>query len=70
MGELAGINHQRAVRAFERRGYWVKRESGHIAMTDGVRTIIIPRNNPISAFTLKGIVKDAGMTVEEFLKLL
>jgi hypothetical protein len=48
----------------------VKRESGHIAMTDGVRTIIIPRNNPISSFTLKGIVKDAGMTVEEFLELL
>ena len=39
-------------------------------MTDGVRTIIIPRNNPISPFTMKGIVKDAGMTVEEFRKLL
>jgi predicted RNA binding protein YcfA (HicA-like mRNA interferase family) len=70
LGELAGIDHQRAVRAFERKGFWVKREAGHISMTDGVRTITIPRNNPISAYTMKGIVKDAGMTVDEFRKLL
>jgi hypothetical protein len=70
LGELAGINHQRAVRAFERAGFWVKREAGHISMTNGARTIIIPRNNPISPYTMKGIVVDSGLTVEEFKKLL
>jgi hypothetical protein len=30
----------------------------------------IPRNNPVNAFTMGGIVKDAGLTVEEFKKLL
>jgi predicted RNA binding protein YcfA (HicA-like mRNA interferase family) len=70
LGELAGINHQRAIRAFERAGFVVKREGKHVAMTNGIRTIIVPRNNPISSFTLVGIVKDAGLTVKEFRDLL
>ncbi len=70
MGELAGINHGRAIRAFERKGFRVVREDGHVSMTDGVRTITIPRSNPINSYTLKGIVKDAGMTVAEFRGLL
>jgi len=39
-------------------------------VADGERIIIIPRANPINAFTMGGIIKDAGMTVEEFKKLL
>jgi len=39
-------------------------------MTNGERIIVIPRANPIDAFTMGGIIKDAGMTVEEFKKLL
>ncbi|CAN5439085.1 hypothetical protein BH10ACI4_BH10ACI4_38670 [soil metagenome] len=39
-------------------------------MWNGSRTIIVPRNNPIQSFTLVGIVKSAGMTVDEFRKLL
>jgi hypothetical protein len=37
-------------------------------MTDGERILIIPRANPINAFTMDGIVKDAGLTIEEFKK--
>lgn len=39
-------------------------------MTDGIRVITIPRNNPINAFTMGGIVRDAGLTVERFKELL
>ena len=39
-------------------------------MSDGVRQVTIPRHNPIKAFTMGGIIKDAGMTPEEFRKLL
>jgi predicted RNA binding protein YcfA (HicA-like mRNA interferase family) len=70
MPKLPGVPHRRAVKAFERAGFWVVREGKHISMTDGERIIIIPRANPINAFTMGGIVKDAGMTVEEFKKLL
>ena len=39
-------------------------------MTDGSRIITIPRANPVNAFTMAGIVKDAGLTEEEFRRLL
>ena len=39
-------------------------------MTNGERLITIPRANPIDAFTMGGIVKDAGLTIEEFKNLL
>jgi len=39
-------------------------------MSDGTHQVTIPRNNPIKAFTLGGIVLDAGLTVEEFRRLL
>jgi len=70
MPKLSGINHLSAVKAFEKAGFWVARQGKHITMTDGERIITIPRANPINAYTMGGIVKDAGLTIEEFKKLL
>jgi predicted RNA binding protein YcfA (HicA-like mRNA interferase family) len=70
MPKFPGVPHRRAVKAFEKAGFWVVREGKHISMTNGERIIIIPRANPINAFTMGGIIKDAGMTIEEFRKLL
>lgn len=39
-------------------------------MSKGALKIVVPRNNPIDAFTMAAIVRDAGMTIEEFKKLL
>ena len=46
------------------------RQGKHTVMSDGTRILTIPRHNPVNAFTLGGIVRDAGLTPEEFLKLL
>ncbi|NKB66778.1 MAG: addiction module toxin, HicA family [Candidatus Latescibacteria bacterium] len=70
MPKLPGIRHLDAVRALEKVGFRIARQGKHIIMTDGVRILTIPRNNPINAFTMGGIVRDAGLTVEEFRKLL
>ena len=45
------------------------RQSGHTVMTDGQRIVTIPRHNPVNAFTMGGIVRDAGLSIEEFRKL-
>jgi hypothetical protein len=39
-------------------------------MTNGTRILVIPRNNPVNAFTMGGIARDAGLTVEQFRALL
>jgi predicted RNA binding protein YcfA (HicA-like mRNA interferase family) len=70
MPKLPGVNHKEAVRALEKVGFKVVRQSGHIVLSNGSRFVVVPRNNPVNAFTMGGIVKDAGMTVEEFRKLL
>jgi predicted RNA binding protein YcfA (HicA-like mRNA interferase family) len=70
MPKIPDVNHRDAVRALQKAGFRVVRESKHIIMSDGVRILTIPRGNPVDAFTLGGIVRDAGLTVEQFKKLL
>jgi predicted RNA binding protein YcfA (HicA-like mRNA interferase family) len=70
MPKLAGINHQDAVRALEKAGFWVLRQGRHIVMTNGERKLLVPRHNPVNAITMGGIVRDAGLSIEEFRKLL
>ena len=71
MPKLAGVKHRDAVRALEKAGFRVVREGRkHIVMSDGSRFLTIPRNNPINAFTMGGIIRDAGFTVESFRILL
>ena len=70
MPKLPGINHLIAVKALEKAGFRIARQGKHIVMTDGSRIITIPRHNPVNAITMGGIVKDAGLSNEEFKKLL
>jgi predicted RNA binding protein YcfA (HicA-like mRNA interferase family) len=70
MPQLPGINHERAVRALEKAGFRIVRQGKHTVMSNGVRILTIPRHNPINAITMGGIVRDAGLTIEEFRKLL
>jgi predicted RNA binding protein YcfA (HicA-like mRNA interferase family) len=67
---IPGINHQDAVRALQKVGFRVVRQGKHIVMTDGVRILTIPRHNPVNAFTMGGIVRDAGLSEDKFRELL
>ena len=70
MPRIPGVNHQDAVRALQKAGFRVARQGKHIVMTDGIRIITIPGHNPVNAFTMGGIVRDAGLSEEEFRALL
>jgi hypothetical protein len=39
-------------------------------MSNGSALPTIPRHDPIDAYTMGGIARDAGLTVEEFKRLL
>jgi predicted RNA binding protein YcfA (HicA-like mRNA interferase family) len=67
---IPGVNHLRAVKALEKAGFQIIRQGKHITMSDGIHQVTIPRHNPIKGFTMAGIVQDAGLTAEEFRKLL
>jgi predicted RNA binding protein YcfA (HicA-like mRNA interferase family) len=65
-----GVNHLDAIRALEEAGFRIVRQGKHTVMSDGTRILTIPRHNPVNAYTMGGIVRDAGLSVEEFKKLL
>jgi predicted RNA binding protein YcfA (HicA-like mRNA interferase family) len=60
--------HLRVVNVFEKLGYHILRQGKHIVMTDGKSIVTIPRHNPVNRWTLAGIIKEAGLTVDEFRK--
>jgi predicted RNA binding protein YcfA (HicA-like mRNA interferase family) len=68
--KIPGIPHLKAVRALEKAGFSIARQGKHIVMSDGRRIVTIPRHDPVNAYTMGGIAQDAGLTVEEFKKLL
>ncbi|MGH7598423.1 MAG: type II toxin-antitoxin system HicA family toxin [bacterium] len=70
MPKLPGINHLQALKALEKAGFHIARQGKHIVMSDGVHFVTVPRHNPVNAFTMAGIVRDAGLTIDEFKKLL
>ena len=70
MPKIQGVRHLDAVRAPEKAGFRIARQGKHVVMTDGVRIVTIPRHNPVNAFTMGGIVRDAGLTPQQFRQLL
>ncbi|MCB2263393.1 MAG: type II toxin-antitoxin system HicA family toxin [Candidatus Thiosymbion ectosymbiont of Robbea hypermnestra] len=70
MPKYPGVNHLKAVKALKKAGFWIARQGRHVVMTDGSRIVTIPRHNPVNAITMGNIVRDAGLTNEEFKTLL
>jgi predicted RNA binding protein YcfA (HicA-like mRNA interferase family) len=63
-----------AVRALQRAGFEPHHRKGsHVTMKQAAephRRVVIPMHDPIRRGTLRAIIRDAGLTVEEFVNLL
>lgn len=61
------VNGEQAVRALSRLGFADVRQTGshRILRKDG-RTVVVPMHRPIKPGTLKGLIEQAGVTVEVF----
>ncbi len=70
MPKLPGVNHLRAIRALEKAGFRIDRQGKLIFMSNGAIRVVVPRNNPIDAYTMAAIVRDAGLTIQQFKELL
>jgi predicted RNA binding protein YcfA (HicA-like mRNA interferase family) len=68
--KLPGVNHLEAIRALEKAGFRVVRQGKHVVLSNGQRILTIPRHDPVNAITMGGIVKDAGLTVEQLREFL
>ena len=68
--EIRRVDHRTAVAALKDAGFWVLREGVHIIMTNGQRILTIPIDDPVNSLTLEGIVRDAGLSMQQFRQLL
>jgi predicted RNA binding protein YcfA (HicA-like mRNA interferase family) len=72
MPSLPSISGREAVRTFEKAGFVVRRQRGsHIIMRKpGASSISVPNHRTVKAGTLHDLIRQAGLTVEEFIALL
>ncbi len=60
-------NGAEAARALHRLGFASVRQTGsHLILRKEGRTVVVPRHKPLKPGTLKGLIEQAGLTVEEF----
>ena len=64
------VSAERAIKAFSKAGFKIVSKGKHTGMSDGTHRITIPDHKRLNPYTLKAIIKDAGLTDEEFKKLL
>lgn len=56
-----------AARALQRLGYEVRRQTGsHLILRRGSRTVVVPQHKPLKPGTLRGILEQAAVGLEEF----
>ena len=71
MPRLPGVFGSEVVRALERLGFIVVRQrSSHIPMRRGTCGCVVPNHRELKAGTLAGVLKQAGVSVEDFTKVL
>jgi len=68
MSKLSNISARECVNALKRLGFEVKRQNGsHIIMAKEGRRVVVPNHNPIKIGTIRSIITQAGLTVDQFL---
>ena len=71
MPKLPDVSGKEARRALERLGFVFKRQRGsHVVLRRGNRGCVVPMHREINRGTLKGILEQAGVSLEEFMDAL
>jgi len=74
VGKLPVISGAQAVRAFQRVGYAVNHQTGsHVILrreNPPHRHLSVPNHKELVRGLLRGLIRDAGLTVDEFHRLL
>jgi predicted RNA binding protein YcfA (HicA-like mRNA interferase family) len=65
------VTGDEAVKALRRLGFTETRQTGsHRILRRDHRTVVVPQHKPIKPGTLKSLIEQAGVTLDEFLDAL
>ena len=73
MSKLPAISGRSCVRALEQAGFYVKREKGsHLVLRrdEPFAQVVVPDHKVLDRGTLRAIIRQAGLGVDEFVRLL
>ncbi len=71
MPKLPVISATEAIRAFERLGFSIVRQRGsHIVLRRDSSGCVVPNHRELKVGTLSGVLKQAGISPDEFIKAL
>ena len=63
------VNGAEAARALRRLGFEIQRQTGsHLVLRRANRTVVVPQHKPLKPGTLKGVLEQAGVSTEEFVR--
>jgi predicted RNA binding protein YcfA (HicA-like mRNA interferase family) len=69
MPELPRISGKEAIRVFEKLGFRQVRQKGsHVVLRKDARGCVVPLHNALALGTLRSAIRQAGITVEEFVE--
>jgi len=74
MTKVPSLNYEKVIRALQRDGWVVVRQRGshirlHKRLQDETLKLVVPAHRPIKRSTLSHIIKQARLTVDEFVDL-
>ena len=68
MPELPHISGRKAIKIFESLGFKIVRQKGsHVVLRKGNKGCVIPIHKELAIGTLRSAIKQAGITIEEFI---
>ena len=71
MPKLPIVSGREAIRALERLGFYVTRQRGsHVVLRKSSQGCVVPNHKELKAGTLAGILKQAGISNDEFIAAL
>ncbi len=73
MSKLPAISGRDCVQALEHAGFYLRRQTGsHLIMRRGApfTQVVVPGHKVLDRGTLRAIIRQAGLSVEEFINLL
>lgn len=71
MPKLPRVSGAAVVRALERLGFEKTRQSGsHVIMRRGTKGCVVPLHSEVKVGTLAGVLRQAGVSADEFITVL
>lgn len=68
MPELPRISGDEAIKVFKKLGFYEARQKGsHVVLRRDNKGCVVPRHKELALGTLKSAIKQAGITVDEFI---